>query len=263
MLICCYVHDRDAEKFKVAFQLEKPSGAKLSCFLWKDKDLIGPERAFQHCWSLFPDRDIIIVHPDMSPLPDDAENSWYDRLLHYVADLPDAGLVACDLLFPEKTPAGTYAVQSGGGVFVNGSMDYICGRNLPYDERFKLPRMVQWATFGGIYLRREAIGACRGFDERYVWAYVMDVDYSLEARRRGFKIYQVPANLIHDENGTTRDFLAQPAFLEKVMHNQRIFAEKWRNSELLHMTPEFAPTFDLFRAALEARGEANHPSEIR
>lgn len=257
VVVCCYVHERDAEKFRSAFGLDEPRGTKLDFFLWQDKDLIGPERAFQHCWSLFPGRDIIILHPDMSPLPEDATNSWYDDLLQYVEDLPDAGIIACDLLNPGKTEHGNYSIQSGGGVFVDGLIEHIGGKRVSYGEDFRKPRMIQWATFGGIYLRRKAIEACGGFDERYVWAYVMDVDYSLEVRRRGFKIYQVPVNLIHEENGSTGDFLARPEYRKKVAHNYRLFFRKWRDSALLLASPEFAGSFLLFDSARRYGGGRN------
>lgn len=249
VVVCCYVHDSDAENFKSAFGLGEPRGKKVDWFLWQDKNLIGPERAFQHCWSLFPDRDIIILHPDMLPLPADRTNLWYDNLLRYADQLPEAGILACDLLFRDQIEKGSHAVQSGGGVFVDGVINYIGGRDWPYDDRFRTPRMVQWATFGGVYLRRDAIDACGGFDSRYVWAYVMDVDYSLEVRRRGFTIYNVPVNLIHDENGTTKDFLNQPSYQEKITRNHRIFREKWKNSPLLLMSPQFELVHELFKTA--------------
>jgi len=259
MVICCYVHDRDATSFSSAFGIGEPRGEGIDWFLWQDKGLIGPERAFQHCWSLFPDRDVIVLHPDMSPLHEDINNSWYRNLLEYADALPDAGIIACDLLFPEKTPQGAYAVQCAGGVFIDQSINYIHSKRLPYDHQFRLPRSVQWATFGGVYIRRSAIDSCGDFDSRYVWAYVMDVDYSLEVRRRGYKIYQVPVNLIHEQNGSTKEFLRQPAYAEKISRNQAAFQEKWRESELLAMAPEFEYSHRLFREAEKTRHPVGTP----
>ncbi len=54
----------------------------------------------------------------------------------------------------------------------------------------------------------------------------MDVDYSLEIRRHGLKIYQVPVSLLHEENGTTKDFLCQDELRAKVDLNLQRFYEK-------------------------------------
>ena len=86
---------------------------------------------------------------------------------------------------------------------------------------------MEWATFGGVYIRREAIDMAGSFDEDYEWAYVMDVDYCMHIQLRGLRTYQVPVNLIHEENGTTKDFLADPVFEAKMEANSEVFRRKW------------------------------------
>lgn len=228
VIICPYVHDDDEQRVRKAFGSDARNGKRLPFFFWHDTKLIGPEAAFQHCWSQFPDRDVIIIHTDMAPMPDDPGNTWYERLLQHVAKLPDAAAIACDLLYPEKTATGHWATQCAGGRLTGeGQITHNGGGDHDYDARYDSVRKVDWVTFGGVYLRRAALDMCGPFDSKYEWAYVMDVDYSLEMRLRGWNLYQVPVNLQHSESQTTRAFLEQPEYQAKVQRNLGYFHSKW------------------------------------
>jgi len=228
VIICPYLHDEDQETVRQAFGLDDDRGRRLPFFFWQDTERIGPERAFEHCWNQFPDRDVIIIHPDMYPMPDDPNNTWFERLLDSVEDLPDAGAIGCDLIFPEPTETGELAAQCVGGKIREGKIKHMGGRNRVYDERYRGVRQTEWATFGGVYIRREAIDMCGSFDDDYKWAYVMDVDYCMRIQLHGLRTYQVPVNLIHEENGTTKDFLVDPLFRAKMDANFEVFDKKWR-----------------------------------
>ena len=118
-------------------------------------------------------------------------------------------------------------MQYAGGTFINGVIDYHRGR-VPKDVLDRV-RIVDWVTFGGVFVRRELLEACGSFDRRYRWAYVMDVDYCFEARLRGFLLYQVPVWLSHEESRTTRDALDNdPAAQAAVELNRQAFYDKWR-----------------------------------
>ena len=238
IIICPYVFDEDREQAIQAFGLDQPHGCHLPFFFWKDEMLIGPERAFEHCWKQFPDRDVIIVHTDMRPMPHDENNSWYTALCAQAEQLPDAGLIGCDLLYPLQSPSGHWYVQCAGGHFKNGQIGHFGGgvaladrtaseAAYKYDERFAKVRRSQWVTFGGVYIRRETIDMVGDFDSRYQWAYVMDVDYCLEAHIRGQGIYQVPVNLLHEESKTSKKFLVHPEYSNKTAGNLSKFVEKW------------------------------------
>jgi len=228
VIICPYVRSEDLKKVRDVFGLDEPRGARLPFFFWHDVEMIGPEAAFQHCWQIFPDQDVIIIHSDMSPMPDDHNNSWYEKLLAYAQRLPDAGAIACDLLFPVKTKNNNYAAQCAGGIITaDGKIAHNGGLEHDYDGRYREIRHVEWVTFGGVYLRRMALDMCGNFDSRYKWAYVMDVDYSMEMRLRGWRLYQVPVNLLHEENGTTRPLLQQSEYQAKVAKNLELFYQKW------------------------------------
>ncbi|NQU37779.1 MAG: hypothetical protein HQ526_09340 [Actinobacteria bacterium] len=228
VIICPYLHDEDEIRVRKDFGLSDERGERLPFFFWQDTERIGPEQAFEYCWSQFPDRDVIIIHPDMYPLPDDPNNTWYERLLDEVAKLPDAGIVGCDLLFPDLIPTGWVAAQCVGGKIKENRIKHVGGRRHPYDERYRGVRRTDWATFGGVYIRREAIDMCGSFDDRYEWAYVMDVDYCMEVQLRGLRTYQVQVNVIHEGNGSTREFLADPVYKAKFRKNKQRFVEKWR-----------------------------------
>jgi hypothetical protein len=238
VIVCPYVHDEDRVRVAEAFGLHRPAGAQLPFFFWQDRELIGPERAFEHCWRQFPTRDIVIVHTDMRPMPDDRDNGWFRALCRHAEKLPGAAMIACDLLYPLKSPQGRWYVQCAGGHFDGQAIGHIGGGvNVEqqtaeagaheYDDRFAAVRPAQWVTFGGVYIRREALDMVGSFDSRYEWAYVMDVDYCLEGSRRGLRMCQVPVNLLHEESGTSRRFLELPEYQQKIGANLRRFQDKW------------------------------------
>ena len=139
-------------------------------------------------------------------MPGEPPERWYDERCGYRDTLPGAGMIACNLLYPRE-PNEPLTVQCAGGTFENGQIDYLHGPLLeaPSDgkgvacELLARVRSVDWVTFGGVLIRREVIRACGPFDRAYRWAYVMDVDYSFEARLRGFRLMQVPVSLRHEK----------------------------------------------------------------
>jgi hypothetical protein len=228
VIVCPYVEPADRERVSAAFGLDEERGERLPFFLWHDEERIGPESAFEHCWSQFPGRDIILIHTDMAPDPADEGNAWFERLVYFADALQDAGAVACDLLFPEPTSSGKPAVQCAGGTFdAHGQIGHLGGREHEYGERYRGVRRAEWVTFGGVYLRRAALDAVGLMDRGYQWAYVRDVDYCLEMRARGWNLYQVPITLVHEENGSTRGLLEQEAYQDKVRANFEHFQRKW------------------------------------
>jgi hypothetical protein len=237
VIICPYVQSNEVDEIAAKFGLKEARGRKLKFFLWQDTAKIGPEHAFEHCWNLFPDRDIIIIHSDMAPMPEDRSNRWYDELLEYRASLPNAGMIGCNLFYPRFEPGERLSVQCAGGTFESGKIGHIVGPVCSADdpaaegireETLQAVRMVDWVTFGGILIRRELLNACGRFDRRYKWAYVMDVDYCFEARLRGFRLFQVPIQLQHEENRTTLKVVKDSHELHRhILKNSELFYEKW------------------------------------
>ncbi|MDQ2803619.1 MAG: hypothetical protein M3Y41_13425 [Pseudomonadota bacterium] len=238
VIICPYLYPHEAAEVRAKFRLDRRAGAGLEFFLWHDTERRGPERAFEFCWDQFPDRDVVLIHSDMAPLPGDTANAWYESLLGFRDRLPRAGMIACNLLYPSGEHDGVWRVQCAGGSFRDGRIDYLRGPVLGAgneadagvpERLLREVRAVDWVTFGGVLIRRDVIRACGPFDRRYEWAYVMDVDYSLEARLRGFRLYQVPVSLLHEESRTTRPMLQAGGDLrDAVSRNWDVFHAKWR-----------------------------------
>ncbi|WP_158554650.1 hypothetical protein [Methylovirgula sp. 4M-Z18] len=243
LVICPYLYDHEEQEIKDTFQLEG-AARHIDFFLWQDVNRIGPEFAFEHCWNSFPDRDIIIMHSDMAPFPGDKVTDWYDTLVEHTRNLPDAGMVACNLFYPREENEPDWRLQCAGGILPNGNISVYRGyvqREVDPAKRFNddgtamidqammaRVRAVDWVTFGGVLIRRDTIRACGDFDRRYNWAYVMDVDYSYEARLRGFRLYQVPARLVHEESRTTKKLMdVDPSLKQKWISNIDIFKQKW------------------------------------
>ena len=240
IVICPYLYESERDEIRINFRLSEPSGQRLEFFLWQDVNRIGPEHAFEHCWKQFPDRDIIIVHSDMAPMPEDVSNEWYDALVEQRNRYPDAGMLGCNLFSFRSSPKEPLHVWYAGGIFRNGEIDHLHGPvKLDCEEMqgcvpksiLQRAREVAWCTFAGVLIRREVIRDCGDFDRRYQWAYVMDVDYSLEARKRDYHLLQVPVALQHYGSRTTSKVTKEnPELKTKASQNFQLFYEKWRPS---------------------------------
>jgi GT2 family glycosyltransferase len=170
----------------------------------------------------------------MQPMPNDFFNFWYFKLIYYSLSLGNAGIIACNLLYPKNSkPQDGWFVQSGGGGFDKNKINLIGGGGkenpkISYTEDLKVVREVEWVTFGGILIQRRLLRTCGKFDSIYKWAFVMDVDYSLNARLAGFNLYQVPVSLIHEESKTTSSFMKQNQIYARFYkENHTKFDKKW------------------------------------
>jgi hypothetical protein len=237
VIVCPYLYDHEAAEVRSKFGLDPSHSPNVELFLWQDTRRIGPERAFEHCWDQFPDRDVIIIHSDMAPMPGEAPLQWYESLCGYRDSLPRAGIIACNLLYPAAQTGDPVRVQCAGGTFADGSFDYLRGPLLDtphsgegvWHDLLAQVRPVDWVTFGGVLIRREVIAACGPFDRRYQWAYVMDIDYSFEARLRGFCLVHVPVCLQHEESRTTWPLMEKnPELRNHMSQNLDRFNAKWR-----------------------------------
>lgn len=206
----------------------------------QDVDRIGPDMMYQKLWNKL-DTDIIILHSDMLPLDTDLTNEWYTKLCLYAQQYPEAGILGCKLLYPAYHEE-KLLIQYAGGKFTDGRPDHFgSGLNLDNNSVFKdlevdegqydYVREVAWATFGGIYIKREVLDKVGNFDPMYEWSYNRDVDYSLEVRKLGYKIYQTPATLLHYESKDVKRIRTQE-MAEKEQRNLKRLKEKWQNSPL-------------------------------
>lgn len=241
LIIVPYIHSQEISKLKNAL------GYKLPVVFWEDTGRIGSDLAYQTLWNMYSDRDIIILHADMLPLPEDTKNNWYYKLCSYADKFPEAGILGTTLLYPAKDENNNYYIQHAGGQFVNGEAVHFGGglelhssrtiKELETDkgQYDKKIREVSWVTFGGIYLRRNVISDVGNFDPSYYWTYYRDVDYCITARKLGWKIYQTPIKLLHFEGKDNKRIQqSDQTKLEKWHINYKIFKEKWTDSELVN-----------------------------
>jgi GT2 family glycosyltransferase len=194
----------NAEEIKV----HKQQFWEYDVYYEQDTAGIGSDLMFQKMWNKFPKDDVFILHADMSPY----EDGWFEKVLQYVEQYPEAGMFGCLLLYPAKDKNGSYFIQSAGGKFTNNRPDHfgsglvlengtVFKNQLEVDTgQYDCIREVAWTTFGGCYIRRSFINSVGNFSSEFEWTYNRDVDYCLSARKAGQKIYQIPVRLFHHES---------------------------------------------------------------
>jgi GT2 family glycosyltransferase len=117
------------------------------------------------------------------------EPSFLDALLGAAGQRPDAGVLCPQILSPRKLwyAGGTFSLWSG----------------IPVQERpmHAAPlaghaREVDYATGCAMLIDTAVVDAIGSFDPQF-FMYCEDLDFSLRARRAGFKILLVPASRVH------------------------------------------------------------------
>ena len=78
IIICPYLDYNSITALKAAIHYTIP------VHFWHDTGRIGSDLAYQYLWNLHKDRDVIILHTDMLPLPHDTSSLWYAMLLEQV-----------------------------------------------------------------------------------------------------------------------------------------------------------------------------------
>lgn len=248
IIVCPYLDSNSIVNLKQSL------GYKLPVHFWQDTGKIGSDLAYQYLWNLHKDKDIIILHTDMLPLPDDKSNQWYDNLLGYVKNSAQTdGMFGMKLLYPAKTSNNKWLIQHAGGRFtIDGDPGHF-GVTTPSENtktsgryeseedlgQYDTFREVSWVTFGGLYIRRSLISAVGDFDPRFFWTYFRDVDYCLSAREAGFRICQTPVPFLHAESQDNKILQQQnPTLSRKWGLNRQIFFEKWSKDKLITINKE-------------------------
>jgi GT2 family glycosyltransferase/glycosyltransferase involved in cell wall biosynthesis len=158
---------------------------------------------------------LVFLNNDTVPQP-----GWLDALLRTFDEVPGAGLVGAQLIFPNGR-----LQESGGVVFADGSgWNYGRGES-PEDPRFAYLRDVDYASGAAIAIRRELFERLGGFDVRYAPAYYEDTDLAFAVREAGLRVLVQPAaKVVHDEGGTAgTDVRVGPKAAQ--VRNQQVFRE--------------------------------------
>lgn len=233
-VICPYLFEEEIARVKQTYW-------DLPFLFEKDDARIGSDLMFQKLWKKC-SGDIIIFHSDMSHHEEDSSTKWFEDLMHYATQYPEAGLIGCKLLYPAKNDEGNLWIESAGGKFnEEGNPDHFgSGLDMATRQFWKTPeidegqydkvREVAWTTFGGVYIRREVIDQVGDFDPSFEWTYNRDVDYCLSARKLGWKIYQTPTRLLHWQSHDNKR-IATPEKREAEKRNLERVKEKWKDTE--------------------------------
>ena len=232
-VITPYVFEEEIKKLKSIIPWE------LDWILERDNVPIGPDMMYQKLWKQC-ETDIFIFHADMTPMP--GKERWGEEIEKYASQLPDAGIIGCKLLYPLRDENEKYYIECAGGKFENEKPDhYGSGIDIGNRIAFKTPevdegqydkvREVAWYTFGGIFIRRDVLNAIGDFDSEYEWSYNRDVDYCLQVREKGWKIYQVPTPLMHYQSKDVKRIRTQENIDAETRNLERL-QRKWKNNPL-------------------------------
>lgn len=235
-IICPYIFPEEIEALKSVL------GWELDYIFEEDLSKIGSDLMYQKLWKQCPEEDIFILHADMMPV-ELQDNKWFNDILKYVEQYPEAGMFGCKLMYPIVDKK---YIQCAGGYFDENLIPqhYGSGVDIFSGQTFKQPetdngqydnvREVAWTTFGGLYIRRQVINDVGDFDPHFEWTYNRDVDYCLSAREKGWKIYQIPVCLTHFEAKDNKRLRGSNSELNaKEARNLERLKQKWKDSPLI------------------------------
>ena len=189
----------------------------LGCKYIIDDSGLGCERSVLRFAQQNPGEDLFVFHSDIWPVAED----WEDEINRFKREFKKAGIISTTLIFPDSKE-----LQYSGGYFLQGVPKHRL-------DECRNPSKSQWATWGGCLITAEAL-ACLEEDPHYLWSYVVDCEYSLQIRRAGFDIMQVPTQMYHEESRDNKIVRAQnPVKNFAETHNLRVFGEKWGGTEFI------------------------------
>ncbi len=137
---------------------------------------------------------LVFLNNDTVPQP-----GWLDALLATFDDVPAAGLVGAQLLYPDGR------LQEAGGVVFRDGSAWNYGRfGSPSDPRYGYLRDADYVSGAAIAIPHALFAAVGGFDAHYAPAYYEDTDLAFAVRAAGRRVlYQPAARVVHDEGATS------------------------------------------------------------
>ncbi|WP_045758300.1 glycosyltransferase [Xanthomonas albilineans] len=177
-------------------------------------------------------RYLVFLNNDTVPQP-----GWLDALLETFAQIPQAGLVSAQLLYPDGR-----LQDAGGVVFADGSA-WSYGRfESPEDPRYAYLRDVDYGSGAALTIERTLFLELGGFDTRYMPAYYEDTDLAFAVRASGRRTLVQPASqVVHDE-GTSNGTDTGTGIKAYQVRNHAIFAAKWAETLQCQLSPGELPT---------------------
>jgi len=190
---------------------------------------LGYARAVNQGISAASSEYIFILNPDTV-----VEEGALDLLLQFMADHPEAGIVAPKLLNPDGTAQMSsrrfYTLKTIvlrrtllGKLFKNSAA---VRHHLMLDWDHNSTRTVDWVTGAAMLVRRKAISEVGPMDERF-FLYFEDVDWCYRMQAAGWKVYyHPPGRVTHHyrrESAKSKFGKAKRAHLASWLR----FSEKW------------------------------------
>jgi GT2 family glycosyltransferase len=162
-------------------------------------------------------RYVVLLNNDTVPQP-----GWLDALLDTFTQLPQAGLVGAQLLYPDGR------LQEAGGVIFQDGSGWSYGRfESAEDPRYSALRDTDYCSGAALMIPRALWDTLGGFDTRYRPAYYEDTDLAFKVRAAGHRVLVQPASrVVHDE-GTSNGTDTGSGVKAYQLRNQAVFAGKW------------------------------------
>ena len=115
------------------------------------------------------------------------------------------------------------------------------------------PRSVDWVSGAAVWLRRSALDAIGGWDERY-FMYMEDVDLCWRLRRLGWRIAYDPSGRATHIGGVSTATRPYRMIVEHHRSVYRFSARRWRGARRLLLLP--AACFLTLRAGVDIAARA-------
>jgi len=162
-------------------------------------------------------RDTIYLHNDMKCISE----TWYQDLCTYAKKFPRAGILTVKRIFLN----GIIQEAGGAQLMFDGSSQPV-GRGAMDYGQFDDPREIPFISWGGNYIRAQAVQEVGFLDPQFLPAYYEDLDYSLQCRKAGWKLMYVPVTIQHLESFTSNETHGSKiADLSRA--NAQKFLKKW------------------------------------
>lgn len=178
---------------------------------------------------------IFILNPDTK-----VEKDTISHLASFLSNHPEVGIVCPKIYFSD-----TKKIWYAGGIF---DMQNVLGAHRGINEKdvgqYNEPSASDYATGAAMLVKREVFEKIGFFDERF-FLYYEDADFSIRAKKNGFKISYVPNAVIFHKNAQTTG-LGSPLQDYYITRNRLLLAHKflpfrtkfallreaWRNSNI-------------------------------
>lgn len=162
-------------------------------------------------------RYVVLLNNDTVPQP-----GWLDALLATFTQVPAAGLVGAQLLYPDGR------LQEAGGVVFQDGSGWSYGRfESAEDPRYTALRDADYCSGAALMIPRALWDRLGGLDTRYKPAYYEDTDLAFAVRAAGHRVLVQPASrVVHDE-GTSNGTDTGSGVKAYQVRNRGVFAEKW------------------------------------